>query len=294
MVTAAPAAGSRALTAELLARLERHYIKPGQDLPGGIFLPEVTYERAGGPRADALYVGFTGTTGRLLIGHEVKVTRADWRRELDQPGKADTWADECHAWYVVAPTVDIVRPEELPHGWGLMTVNPRTTVRLDITVKAQVHPDRHPTWTACRSLLSRADMLRAHAIWEATQKARDAAQADIDSQVQARLHIALQRDDAGRLRQQLDGILDALGVHSIDDTDHGTWPGDDRLTLHDLRTAAGFIRAHRDVAAATRDLRNRYTDPVERTRQQLDKLRQILDELQALPTPHATAEEATA
>jgi hypothetical protein len=33
-----PAAAS---TAELLARLQRHYIKPGQQLPGGVFLPEV-------------------------------------------------------------------------------------------------------------------------------------------------------------------------------------------------------------------------------------------------------------
>ena len=48
-------------TATLLALLQRHYIKPGLDLPGGIFLPEVGWN-GGGPGAgsggcDAIYVG---------------------------------------------------------------------------------------------------------------------------------------------------------------------------------------------------------------------------------------------
>lgn len=30
-------------TRELLDRLQRHYIKPGAPLPGGIFLPEVSW-----------------------------------------------------------------------------------------------------------------------------------------------------------------------------------------------------------------------------------------------------------
>lgn len=72
----------------LLERLERHYIKPGEPLAGGVFLPEVGINGGGSSRCDAIYVGFTSTSGRMLVGHELKVSRADWRRELDQPGKA--------------------------------------------------------------------------------------------------------------------------------------------------------------------------------------------------------------
>lgn len=78
-------------TEELLARLQRHYIKPGEQFPGGIFLPEVGWNGRSGGRVDALYVGFTSTSGRRLVGHELKVSRSDWRHELDQPGKADGW-----------------------------------------------------------------------------------------------------------------------------------------------------------------------------------------------------------
>ena len=63
--------------------LERHYIKPGPLLPPGIFLPEVGWNPAGGASGraggcDAIWVGFTTTSGRILVGHELKVSRADW------------------------------------------------------------------------------------------------------------------------------------------------------------------------------------------------------------------------
>lgn len=38
-------------TGELLALLRRHYIKPSQPLPGGVFLPEVGWNPPAGPAA---------------------------------------------------------------------------------------------------------------------------------------------------------------------------------------------------------------------------------------------------
>lgn len=283
----------RELTADLLTRLERHYIKRGADLPGGVFLPEVTYGGAGGQRADALYVGFTSTSGRILIGHELKVTRADWRRELEKSGKADAWADECHAWYVVAPSTDVVRAEELPNGWGLLVINPRTTTRLDVAVKATMHLDRTPSWTATRSLLSRADMLRARAIWDAEQRARAKACADVEEQVSARVARETRRDDADKAQATLRAVCDALGVRSIETTYGDSPAGGAFVTLTEIRDAAAFLRAHRDIASAARALRSRYGDPIERTRARIAALEESLNELQAL-TVQATAEEAHA
>lgn len=144
--------------ADLVARLRRHYIKPGP-FPGGVFIPECGQNGEGNSqRCDALYVGFTSTSGRLLVGHEIKVSRSDWLHELDQTDKADRWADQCHAWYVVAPA-GIVKPGELPHGWGLLTPNARTTTRMTTEVKATVR-DLEPAWWAVRSIMARLDTLQ--------------------------------------------------------------------------------------------------------------------------------------
>lgn len=149
---------------DMLARLERHYIAPGDPNPGGVFIPEVTHGRQGGRRADAVYVGFFSSRGRLAVGHEIKVSRSDWVHEMEQPGKGDPWVMDTHAWYVVAPTTDIVRPEELPDGWGLMVIDPRTKTKLRIAVKAKVFPDRQPSWDAVHSIIQKVDYSRGNAV----------------------------------------------------------------------------------------------------------------------------------
>lgn len=147
-------------TAALLDLLKRHYIKPGTDMPGGIFLPECGVNGEIGSRVDALYVGFTSASGRLLVGHELKVSRSDWRRELDKVGKADFWADNCHQWWIVAPGPEVVPKDELPHGWGLLYPGARGS-RMQVVVKAETHAQRTPSWQAVRSVLARVDTLRA-------------------------------------------------------------------------------------------------------------------------------------
>jgi hypothetical protein len=263
-------------TQDLLARLERHYIKPGDRLAGGVFLPEVGWN--GGTslsRADALYVGFTGSSGRLLVGHEIKVSRADWRKELDTPGKADAWADQCHAWYVVAPSMTIVGPDELPDGWGLLIPNARSSVRMDIIVKAHVHRSRQPSWDAVRSLLARADTLRASAIAAEALRARDKAQAEVEE----RVTLALKHhttDDSARVRQQLDALCTALGL----DND-SRWG----ISDHDIARvarAATFLRAYTDVHDAAQALTHRYRGSTDTIRRNCDQLDQALTRVAAV------------
>ncbi len=150
---------SSALAHALTDRLERHYLHPNR---GGMFAAEVGINGNFGAsrRCDALYAGFTNSSGRILVGHEVKISRSDWLHELDQPTKADCWADACHAWYVVAPAPGIVPAEELPPGWGLMIPNRRSRTRFTVAVKAAVKPDEFiPPWWAVRSFMARCDTL---------------------------------------------------------------------------------------------------------------------------------------
>lgn len=57
---------------------------------------------------------------QALIGHEVKVSRADWLTELRDLSKAERIKRFCTYWYLVISDASIVRAGELPEGWGLM------------------------------------------------------------------------------------------------------------------------------------------------------------------------------
>jgi hypothetical protein len=59
-------------------------------------------------------------SSHAIYGHEVKVSRADWLSELRDPSKAQAIMRFCTYWYLVVPTASIVKPGELPAGWGLM------------------------------------------------------------------------------------------------------------------------------------------------------------------------------
>lgn len=68
---------------------------------------------------DALIMGLWPSRGLELWGVEIKVSRADWLRELRHPEKAEEFLPYCHRWYVVAPA-DVIHPGELPPTWGHM------------------------------------------------------------------------------------------------------------------------------------------------------------------------------
>jgi len=55
-----------------------------------------------------------------LQGHEIKVSRPDWLRELADPHKAAEFTPYMHRWWVVVPDASIVKPGELPEQWGLL------------------------------------------------------------------------------------------------------------------------------------------------------------------------------
>lgn len=256
--------GAREDTADLMARLERHYLKPGEAMPGGIFIPECGVNGNWGlsQRADALYVGFTSGSGRILVGHEVKASRSDWRKEIDgRRDKADAWADQCHAWYIVAPSVDIVPVEELPDGWGLMVPGPSRT-RMKIVVKAEVHRERRPSWNAVRSIMARYDTLRAQAIADARSKAQLVAREEIDQRVQERVLGAnlkpLTHEDQRRLAL-LERLEEALGDISLQEwvanREEGTAVTPDHLAAAIKVTAAlGKVRWPTHGAAQIEDL----------------------------------------
>lgn len=69
---------------------------------------------------------------RYVHGFEVKVSRSDWLREhRTHEGpfafgwKSYPWGRYCTHWWLVVPHKDIMRPDELPDGWGLLVGSKR-------------------------------------------------------------------------------------------------------------------------------------------------------------------------
>lgn len=70
--------------------------------------------------ADAIVMSLWPSRGLDLMGFEVKVSRSDWIKELEDPSKADAVCRYCDRWYVVAGNPGIVLAGELPPTWGLI------------------------------------------------------------------------------------------------------------------------------------------------------------------------------
>ena len=112
-------------TPQLTEKLHQYYVaKKGAwafitQLRNGTGYGEVTRT------ADAMAMGLWPSTGLDLIGFELKVSRSDWLHELKDPTKAQEMKQFCDRWYLVIPDESIIKPGELPEGWGLMVASGR-------------------------------------------------------------------------------------------------------------------------------------------------------------------------
>ncbi len=90
--------------------------------PEWVTMPEVRnatgYQRQA-RSADAISVSTYPSRGLTVDGFEIKVSKGDWRRELENPDKAEEIARYCDHWWVVAPA-GIIPPGTVPGGWGLL------------------------------------------------------------------------------------------------------------------------------------------------------------------------------
>lgn len=106
----------------LVEALRSHYLKPGEVYPGGTYLTEVRAPGEGGTvrLADAVFVGYNTIATRTIEVCEIKTSRADLMREIDNPAKTAAWWPYCSKFWVVSPSPTVTPPDILPDGWGLM------------------------------------------------------------------------------------------------------------------------------------------------------------------------------
>lgn len=232
-------------TSDILDALTAHYRKPGELRDGEILIPEV---QAPGSqrRADLVRVGMWQSRGTGIDVHEIKVSRSDWLRELDDPAKAEAWWPYCNRFWIAAPP-GIVDPAELPPGWGLMELPATGKRRFRIRVAAANRPDIKLTVPLLIELIRRADNQRL---------------AQIDRLNQAHREDAYRREQEWRSRQAegqippdvrhrldlLKRVEEAIGM-PLDS--FGGWPKHPpaRITPEEL---AAFLADARDHVTAQR------------------------------------------
>lgn len=102
--------------------------------------------------ADAIAVDLWPSSGHLIHGFEVKVSRSDWLTELRDPDKAEAFKRYCDHWWLVVPDKTMVR-DDLPTGWGLLAIGRDGRLRI---AKSAPKLDREPMPIGMTAALLRA------------------------------------------------------------------------------------------------------------------------------------------
>lgn len=121
-------------SADVIAALRLRYPPPAY-----AFLEEVANGTGGynSNRADALVMSLWPSRGLFLYGFEVKVSKQDWKRELERPAKAEAIAKYCDSWFIAAPK-GLILVADVPLAWGLIEVDDKARTRI---VKEPLPPE---------------------------------------------------------------------------------------------------------------------------------------------------------
>jgi hypothetical protein len=204
----------------MLNLLRARHAQSGGNGPAWAYMEHV--RNAAGFKAtrtlDAMALDLWPSRGHELHGFEVKVSRADFRRELADGGKADTWHGIVDRFWIVAPA-GIVPKDELPAAWGLLECDAAGT-KLRVSRPA-------PLQTTERSDITRnvlVPMLRAAgaalavtpeqaALDEAYQRGVTDGMARAGSDAEAlRDHLRQAQEDQDRHRGVIRQFEEAIGV----------------------------------------------------------------------------------
>lgn len=223
--------------ADVLALLRRYYLPEGRT-PAGLFLPEIA-SPDGRRRADLIWVptSIVGASSGPVVGHEIKVSRADVVAELADPSKPDPWLQYCHRWWLVVADPRLVDGLDIPDLWGVMAPpsGRRTRSMTVLRTAPRLRPSADMAPVVTRLAVYTANRLNGEV--SALRADRDALARDLD-RLRATVSDLQQRRDAGddpRARR-VAAILASL--------DHG------------VRSSGWWVRdvSDEDVAAALVDL----------------------------------------
>lgn len=140
--------GPKATAADIVAALDKRYEQAASEKWVRICEARSGAGFAGNNRqCDYLAINTWQSGGLQVIGHEIKVSYSDWKRELADTDKAETFARFCRRWWIAAPSelAKKIRPE-LPPAWGLLGVNANGIARELVAAPARDPELIPPMW----------------------------------------------------------------------------------------------------------------------------------------------------
>lgn len=176
------------ITSKDMVRLLKNHYLPENVPPGGILATEIG-SPDGKRFADALWQSMTRSGGMKLVGHEIKVSRADVMVELKDIAKAEPWMQYCDQWWLTVSDPAIVEGLDIPSSWGIMSP-PSGRKRRSMTI-IQDAPMLKP-------ISKDAGLLRL-LTWQSMQTAKTVQEATMQKETAER--------KAGYLQDQLDSSL---------------------------------------------------------------------------------------
>ena len=100
--------------------------------PEWLLWEEVSLDGVG--RCDVIAINTYPSSGHVIHGFEVKVSRSDWFRELRTMRKSSAAYTYCHRWFLLS-TPDVVMHGELPPTWGHLVGKPSTPMDSGIALR---------------------------------------------------------------------------------------------------------------------------------------------------------------
>lgn len=179
--------------------------------PEWAFLEQVRNRTGYGGReryADAIALNCYPSRGMELLGFEIKVSRGDWRRELEDPDKSCAIQKFCNRWWIAAPA-GVVQQGELPPTWGLVELKgKRLVVHTDAPPLEPVALDRAFVASVLRNAAAAVES--SPALEAAKAEGYEAGKAAVVSQMQRAA--ARQSQTIEELRRTIHDFQDASGV----------------------------------------------------------------------------------
>lgn len=230
--------------------------------PAYALLEEVSNRTGSRDRsADALAFSLWQSNGIVLHGFEIKRSRQDLVRELDDPKKAEAVGKYCDYWWLVISDEKFLASVQIPTSWGVLA--PRREVLH--TIKKAPKRTRTP-WTPLfiAALMRRfsegavpashlTELKRKHQD-EFLVKAQEIAQRDIENAQRERDYVKRELD---RLEEKIQAFRMKAGIDPVND-----WRGGDiahavRIVTDALaleRFRGSVPHAHEDILRIAQNL----------------------------------------
>lgn len=190
--------------------------------PQAILVPQVRNSAGFGATRtlDAVSLGFWPSRGMELEGFEIKVSRADWLRELKDPSKMDSFAGLLDRVWLVVSDRKIVLDGELPPGWGLLYKHGNglrqqvAAEKLHELGKGELPPEfnRHFLVPLLRATMA-VDPGHAEQLRRERAAARDHGASE------ARREVDLLQGELRRYKERVEAFTEASGVNPLAEQD---------------------------------------------------------------------------